>query len=199
MLAAPLEGRPHYSPPEADCCLPQSEDRPYRVLIVYLFEKWLIFLSAPHRERISLAIPLLEEEFLASALQRRQYPLLSLTKVRVFSHLSDPADSRGDCPNWRPPPRPQSAFDKGTSKRAGLFPRQSNQQHSATLQSCIQSWCDTGDPYCDSGTTVSAYTSYLSRYQTAAVNFIIQKIGFSYLSMLGDGSEKFNVFFFCKS
>ena len=132
------------------------------------------FSVRPHRVRISLAIPLPEEEFLASALQRPQYPLLFLTKVRVFSHLSDPADSRGDCPNWRPPPHPQSAFDKGTSKRAGLFPRQSN-QYSATLQSCIQSWCDTGDPFCDSGTTVSAYTSYLSRYQTAAVNSIIQK------------------------
>ncbi|EDR02257.1 carbohydrate esterase family 5 protein, partial [Laccaria bicolor S238N-H82] len=72
---------------------------------------------------------------------------------------------------------PNQPFDKGTSKRAGLFPRQSNQQYSATLQPRIQSWCDTGDPFCDSGAVVSVHTSYLTRYQTAAVDFIVQQIG----------------------
>lgn len=47
----------------------------------------------------------------------------------------------------------------GTSKRAGLIPRQSNQQYSATLQPRIQSWCDAGDPFYDSGTIVSVQTS----------------------------------------
>ncbi|KDR82469.1 hypothetical protein GALMADRAFT_87819 [Galerina marginata CBS 339.88] len=72
---------------------------------------------------------------------------------------------------------PAQPYDRGTSKNAGLFPRQPNQQYSAILQPRIQSFCDNGDPFCDSGSNLQVHLTYLDRYQDTASQFILQQIG----------------------
>ncbi|KAF9051781.1 cutinase [Panaeolus papilionaceus] len=72
---------------------------------------------------------------------------------------------------------PDQSFDRGTSTRDGLFPRAANQQYSSTLQPRIMSFCDTNDPFCDSGNDVEVHLTYLDRDQNTAAAFILQQIG----------------------
>jgi len=72
---------------------------------------------------------------------------------------------------------PGQSFDRGTSLRAGLFPRLANQQYSATLQPRIMSFCDFNDPFCDSGADVEVHLTYLDRDQNTAAQFILTQIG----------------------
>lgn len=72
---------------------------------------------------------------------------------------------------------PGQPFDRGTSLRAGLFPRQPNQQYSATLQPRILSFCDFNDPFCDSGLDLTVHLTYLDRDQNTAAEFILTQIG----------------------
>ncbi|KAF4617857.1 hypothetical protein D9613_005722 [Agrocybe pediades] len=72
---------------------------------------------------------------------------------------------------------PGLSFDRGTSLRAGLFPRLANQQYSATLQPRILSFCDFNDPFCDSGADVEVHLTYLDRDQNTAAQFILNQIG----------------------
>ncbi|KAF8158071.1 carbohydrate esterase family 5 protein [Crassisporium funariophilum] len=72
---------------------------------------------------------------------------------------------------------PGQSFDRGTSVRAGLFPRAANQQYSATLQPRIMSFCDFNDPFCDSGLDVEVHLTYLNRDQNTAAQFILTQIG----------------------
>ncbi len=72
------------------------------------------------------------------------------------------------------------AWDLGTSTRNGLFPRSSSQLKLLSAfggSSKIAAWCDSGDPYCASGTNLSVHLSYLNRYQNAAASFVLSKIG----------------------
>ncbi|KAF8151721.1 cutinase [Crassisporium funariophilum] len=72
---------------------------------------------------------------------------------------------------------PGKSYDEGTSRRSGLYPRLASQEYSATLQPRINSFCDNGDTFCDSGLSVAVHLSYLDRYQDDAVNFILAQIG----------------------
>jgi acetylxylan esterase len=72
---------------------------------------------------------------------------------------------------------PGQSFDRGTSLRAGLFPRLASQQYSSTLQPRILSFCDFNDPFCDSGADVEVHLTYLDRDQNTAAQFILTQIG----------------------
>lgn len=70
------------------------------------------------------------------------------------------------------------AFDLGTSTRNGLFPRTGTQlQVLAGQAGKIHAWCDSNDTFCDSGNSVQVHLSYLNRYQNAAAQFVLGKIG----------------------
>jgi hypothetical protein len=70
------------------------------------------------------------------------------------------------------------SFDLGTSTRNGMFPRSSTQLSVlAGFASRIAAWCDANDQFCDSGNSLNVHLTYLNRYQTAAQNFVLGKVG----------------------
>jgi acetylxylan esterase len=70
------------------------------------------------------------------------------------------------------------AFDLGSSRRNGLFPRTSGQlQTLAGFAPKIEAFCDSNDTFCDSGFSTNVHLTYLNRYQNAATTFVIGKIG----------------------
>lgn len=66
------------------------------------------------------------------------------------------------------------AVDVGTSTSNGLFPRTSD---SGCLQyvNRTQSYCDTGDAYCDSGMYLAPHYEYINKYGIDAVEFVCEK------------------------
>lgn len=58
-----------------------------------------------------------------------------------------------------------------------LFPRES-QISCDPFGDKIQSYCDTGDTYCDLGTISGVHGSYLQRYSDAALDFVQEKLGY---------------------
>jgi hypothetical protein len=71
-------------------------------------------------------------------------------------------------------------WDLGTATHAGLFPRSSSQLKLLSAfggSSKIAAWCDANDPYCASGTNLEVHLTYLDRYQNAAAEFVLGKIG----------------------
>jgi acetylxylan esterase len=70
------------------------------------------------------------------------------------------------------------AFDLGTSRRNGLFPRTATQLRVlAGFAPRIQAYCDANDTFCDSGVSLQVHLTYLDRYQNAAASFVLGKIG----------------------
>ncbi len=55
-----------------------------------------------------------------------------------------------------------------------IFARQ-NASACGVYSSKMRSWCDTGDPFCDSGNLSKVHTSYFFNYTTDAVNFVVSK------------------------
>jgi acetylxylan esterase len=41
----------------------------------------------------------------------------------------------------------------------------------------IQAYCDRNDTFCDSGFSTQVHLTYLNRYQNAAAQFVLGKIG----------------------
>ena len=73
---------------------------------------------------------------------------------------------------------PNQSFDLGTATRNGRFPRSSTQLSVlAGFASRIAAWCDSNDTFCDSGNSTQVHLTYLNRYQTAAQNFVLGKVG----------------------
>ncbi|RDW62096.1 hypothetical protein BP6252_11529 [Coleophoma cylindrospora] len=70
----------------------------------------------------------------------------------------------------------QTAFHVGTCAQNGLFPR-TGDQALTQYSSVIQSYCDTGDPFCCSGANTAAHLGYTTEYDSAALNFVLGKIG----------------------
>jgi acetylxylan esterase len=71
-------------------------------------------------------------------------------------------------------------WDLGTATLNGLFPRSRSQLQMLSAfggSSKIAAWCDFNDPYCASGTDLNVHLTYLDRYQNAAANFVLSKIG----------------------
>jgi acetylxylan esterase len=71
---------------------------------------------------------------------------------------------------------PNKSYDVGTDPGAtGLFPRKSNQSIDG-FASDIQSYCDTGDPFCAKGNNLSAHLDYVEKYDKTADKFIIGRL-----------------------
>jgi len=73
----------------------------------------------------------------------------------------------------------ESAFHVGNATQHGLFPRQNVPLFMQTdLSSRVRSYCDAGDPYCAGGnfSQVIIHLTYLNRYQSDAVAFIIKEV-----------------------
>jgi hypothetical protein len=71
-------------------------------------------------------------------------------------------------------------WDLGTATRGGLFPRGSSQLQSLSAfggVGKIAAWCDANDPYCAGGVNLTVHLTYLDRYQNAAAEFVLSKIG----------------------
>jgi len=74
---------------------------------------------------------------------------------------------------------PNQPFNLGTSTRNGRFPRSSTQLNvlNSTYSGKIAAWCDRNDTFCDSGFSTNVHLTYLDRYQNAAANFVLGKVG----------------------
>ena len=70
------------------------------------------------------------------------------------------------------PGQPQ---DVGTSKNNGVFPRV-NTAACAPSANITQSYCNTGDEFCDSGTSLQVHLSYVSVFGTQAAQFIMGRV-----------------------
>ncbi len=71
---------------------------------------------------------------------------------------------------------PNQSFDVGTDKGAeGLFPRLKNQLLTS-FAADIQSYCDTGDPFCAKGFNLGAHLDYVEKYDKTADKFIIGRL-----------------------
>jgi acetylxylan esterase len=71
---------------------------------------------------------------------------------------------------------PNQSFDVGNDKGAtGIFPRLSSQSLSAFAPD-IQSYCDTGDPFCAKGLNLEAHLDYVEKYDKTADKFIIGRL-----------------------
>lgn len=74
---------------------------------------------------------------------------------------------------------PGISSDRGTAVNAtGLFPRLPNQSL-APFANRIQSYCDTGDPFCARGNNLLAHLRYPARYDTAATAFVVGRLASS--------------------
>ncbi|KAK1765955.1 cutinase-domain-containing protein [Phialemonium atrogriseum] len=69
---------------------------------------------------------------------------------------------------------PGVPWDAGTSKKAGIFPRE-NTSACEPYSDVIRGWCDTGDIYCDSGSERLVHGTYFANYTMDAVDFIVGK------------------------
>lgn len=69
-------------------------------------------------------------------------------------------------------------FNAGTAVTNGLFPRSATQVNALNaFTPRIRSWCDRNDTYCASGFSTTVHLTYLSRYQDAAAQFVLGRIG----------------------
>ena len=69
-------------------------------------------------------------------------------------------------------------FDLGTATRNGRFPRSSAQLQALNhYAGGIQAYCDAGDTFCASGNSLQVHLTYLDRYQNAASQFVLGRIG----------------------
>ncbi len=71
---------------------------------------------------------------------------------------------------------PNKSFNQGTAKGAtGLFPRPASESIDA-FSAILQSYCDTGDPFCASGNNLAAHLDYDQKYDTQAAAFVKGKL-----------------------
>jgi hypothetical protein len=71
---------------------------------------------------------------------------------------------------------PGFSFDVGSDPGAtGLFPRPGSETL-APFAAKIQSYCDTGDPFCARGANLNAHLDYTQKYNNAASTFVTQRL-----------------------
>jgi hypothetical protein len=71
---------------------------------------------------------------------------------------------------------PGFSFDVGSDPGAeGIFPRLSTQLLTA-FAADIQSYCDTGDPFCAKGNNLFAHFGYFGKYDTTASKFLVGRL-----------------------
>ncbi|EEH09423.1 conserved hypothetical protein [Histoplasma capsulatum G186AR] len=66
---------------------------------------------------------------------------------------------------------PGKSFDVGSSTRSGLFPRPDSEACD-TYASRMRSYCDSGDPVCDSGFDREVHSAVVEKYRSYAVAFV---------------------------
>ncbi len=73
---------------------------------------------------------------------------------------------------------PGESFDLGTDPGAnGIFPRLASPNQSLSgFSSLIQSYCETGDPFCASGNNLGAHMHYPATYNRAANKFVKKQL-----------------------
>jgi len=62
-----------------------------------------------------------------------------------------------------------------TYKTGQIFPRSSTASCS-TYASDWKSYCDTGDPFCDSGSNLNVHYDYTTKYGNAAASFVVSRL-----------------------
>ncbi|KAK1676351.1 cutinase [Colletotrichum godetiae] len=67
-------------------------------------------------------------------------------------------------------------FDQGTSQKDGIFPR-TKMAGCDAVSSKMASFCNSGDPFCDSGADIQVHLSYVQSDGDAATKFIMSKVG----------------------
>ena len=71
---------------------------------------------------------------------------------------------------------PGQSFDVGTDPGAeGIFPRKQNQLLTAFAPD-IQSYCDTGDPFCAKGNELNAHLAYFEKFDKTATQFLVGRL-----------------------
>jgi hypothetical protein len=73
-----------------------------------------------------------------------------------------------------------TAVQNCTATLDGLFLRSSSHLQLLSAfggSSKIAAWCDANDPYCADGVDLTVHLTYLDRYQDAAADFVLGKIG----------------------
>jgi acetylxylan esterase len=71
---------------------------------------------------------------------------------------------------------PGQSFDVGTDPGAeGIFPRKTNQLLTAFAPD-IQSYCDTGDPFCAKGNELNAHLAYFEKFDKTATAFLVSRL-----------------------
>ncbi|KAE9379787.1 carbohydrate esterase family 5 protein [Stipitochalara longipes BDJ] len=74
--------------------------------------------------------------------------------------------------------------DVGNSTKAGIFPR-NNTAACASTASITQSYCNSNDTFCDSGSSIPVHLSYVQVYGAQAAKFIEEKVGASNVTTTG--------------
>ncbi|KUJ06810.1 cutinase-domain-containing protein [Mollisia scopiformis] len=67
--------------------------------------------------------------------------------------------------------------DVGNSTQNGIFPRNNTATACASMEPLTQSYCNSDDRFCDSGTSIAVHLAYVQQFGTTATKFIIQKVG----------------------
>jgi len=71
---------------------------------------------------------------------------------------------------------PGQSFDVGSDPGAeGIFPRLKTQLLTSFAED-IQSYCDTGDPFCAKGNNLSAHLDYFEKYDKTAAKFLVGRL-----------------------
>ncbi|KZL74238.1 carbohydrate esterase family 5 protein (cutinase) [Colletotrichum tofieldiae] len=84
-------------------------------------------------------------------------------KVAAILLMGDPSHVNGQ------------PFNQGTSQKDGRFPRQ-NTAGCGAVASKMVSFCNTGDPYCDSGRNLQVHLRYVQSNGDAATQFIMSQV-----------------------
>ncbi|KAF3766165.1 family 5 carbohydrate esterase [Cryphonectria parasitica EP155] len=68
------------------------------------------------------------------------------------------------------------SWDRGTANNTSYFPRQNNTACDPVAAQIV-SYCDYNDYYCDDGTSIEVHASYVERYHTEAVDWVVEQLG----------------------
>jgi acetylxylan esterase len=79
--------------------------------------------------------------------------------------------------------------DVGTSTKNGLFPRQ-NIAACGSSTKFTQSYCNSNDEFCDSGTSLEVHISYVTNFGAVAAQYIQQRVGNATTSATGTGTAR---------
>ncbi|KPM35578.1 hypothetical protein AK830_g10991 [Neonectria ditissima] len=68
-----------------------------------------------------------------------------------------------------------ATFNRGTSKKDGVFARDNVTFCEENYGDILRSFCDTGDTYCDRGNDTGVHGSYFTTYDKEVVDFVVER------------------------